>query len=149
MGLLPFLWVGFMLGQVVVGIGCRVVGWPWRQRTLRTSFTNGSSAWIRGRAHGLIALTAVILVGWSGHDDPLAHRGSRLNPVHVSESTVLRVLMTAGVHLPGRPGREARPPHPWPEWVELVQGVVWIYDFTHFTAAGCCAVAVMDVISRY
>jgi transposase InsO family protein len=26
---------------------------------------------------------------------------------------------------------------------------VWIYDFTHFTAAGRCAVAVMDVISRY
>jgi transposase InsO family protein len=79
----------------------------------------------------------------------LAHRGSRLNLVHVSESTVLRVLMAAGVHLPARPGREARPPHPWPEWVELVPGVVWIYDFTHFTAAGRCAVAVMDVISRY
>jgi hypothetical protein len=64
----------------------------------------------------------------------LAHRGSRLNLVHVSESTVLRVLMAAGVHLPARPGREARPPHPWPEWVELVPGVVWIYDFERHEA---------------
>jgi hypothetical protein len=27
--------------------------------------------------------------------------------------------------------------------------VIWIYDFTHFTAAKRCAVAVMDVVSRY
>ena len=27
--------------------------------------------------------------------------------------------------------------------------MIYIYDFTHFTAAGRCAVAVLDVISRY
>jgi transposase InsO family protein len=27
--------------------------------------------------------------------------------------------------------------------------VIWIYDFTHFTAAKRCAVAVLDVVSRY
>lgn len=33
----------------------------------------------------------------------LAHRGSRLGAVHVAESTVLRVLSAAGMHLPGVP----------------------------------------------
>jgi putative transposase len=78
----------------------------------------------------------------------LAHRGSRLGIVHVSESTVLRVLDAAGMCLPGTPAREARPPRPWPDWAELVPGVIWIYDFTHFGAAKRCAVAVMDVVSR-
>lgn len=79
----------------------------------------------------------------------LAHRGSRLAVVHVSESTVLRVLEAAGMRLPAAPAREARPPRPWPDWAELVPGVIYIYDFTHFSAAKRCAVAVMDVVSRY
>jgi transposase InsO family protein len=78
----------------------------------------------------------------------LAHRGSRLGMVHVSESTVLRVLEAAGMRLPGTPAREPRPPRLWPQWAELVPGVIWIYDFTHFEAAKRCAVAVLDVISR-
>lgn len=79
----------------------------------------------------------------------LAHRGSRLGVVHVSESTVLRVLDAEGMRLPAPPRREPRPARPWPDWAELVPGVIWIYDFTHFTAADRCAVAVLDVVSRY
>jgi putative transposase len=79
----------------------------------------------------------------------LAHRGSRLELVHVSESTVLRVLTDAGLHLPGRPARQRRERRPFPDWAELVPGVIWIYDFTHFTTAKRCAVAVLDVVSRY
>jgi putative transposase len=79
----------------------------------------------------------------------LAHRGSRLDVVHVSESTVLRVLIAAGVHLPTRPSREPREARAWPDWAELVPGVIWIYDFTHFRASKWCAVAVLDVVSRY
>jgi transposase InsO family protein len=79
----------------------------------------------------------------------LAHRGSRLDLVYVSESTVLRVLIGEGVHLPGRPAREPRAKRPFPEWAELVPGVIWIYDFTHFGASKRCAVAVLDVVSRY
>jgi len=79
----------------------------------------------------------------------LAHRGSRLDLVHVSESSVLRVLVQAGVHLPERTARERREARPWPEWAELVPGVIWIYDVTHFRASRWCAVAVMDVVSRY
>jgi hypothetical protein len=60
----------------------------------------------------------------------LAHRGSRLDLVHVSESTLLRVLIAAGVHLPVRGTREPRPARAWPDWAELVPGVIFIYDFT-------------------
>ena len=66
----------------------------------------------------------------------LAHRGSRLQIVHASESTVLRVLAEAGIHLPGAPPREPRPARPWPEWAELVPGVIWIYDFERHEAPG-------------
>jgi transposase InsO family protein len=79
----------------------------------------------------------------------LAHRGSRLELVHVSESTVWRVLVAAGVILPAAPAREPRVKTPWPEWAELVPGVIYIYDFTHFRASKRCAVAVLDVVSRY
>jgi hypothetical protein len=53
----------------------------------------------------------------------LAHRGSRLELVHVSESTVWRVLVAAGVILPAAPARETRVKAPWPDWAELVPGV--------------------------
>jgi putative transposase len=66
----------------------------------------------------------------------LAHRGSRLELVYVSESSVWRA-------------REPRANRPWPEWAELVPGVIYIYDFTHFRAAQRCAVSVLDVVSRY
>ncbi|MEQ7129346.1 hypothetical protein ABN034_33115 [Actinopolymorpha sp. B11F2] len=46
--------------------------------------------------------------GWGEIDlshRKLAHRGFRLDLVHASESTVLRVLTAAGMHLPGPPKR--------------------------------------------
>jgi putative transposase len=79
----------------------------------------------------------------------LAHRGSRLALVHVSESTVLRVLTDEGVHLPRPPARDRGARAPWPEWADWRPGVIWVYDFTHFTRAKRCAVAVLDVVSRY
>lgn len=79
----------------------------------------------------------------------LAHRGSRLQLVYVSESTVLRVLIAQGVHLPERPARERRDRLAFPQWAQLVPGVIWIYDFTHFAGLhGWCAIAVIDVVSR-
>jgi putative transposase len=80
----------------------------------------------------------------------LAHRASRLDLCYVSESTVLRVLTAAGVHLPERPARERRPARAWPQWAELIPGVIYMYDFTHFAGLpSWCAIAVMDVVSRY
>lgn len=80
----------------------------------------------------------------------LAHRGSRLDTVYVSESSVLRVLTEAGVRLPGLPRPAPRERTPFPDWAELVPGVVWVYDFTHFRGlSGWCAIAVVDVVSKY
>lgn len=78
----------------------------------------------------------------------LAHRGSRLDLVHVSESTVRRVLHAEGLVLPGNPPREPIPRTPWPEWLEWKPNRVWGYDFTHFTRAGVAAVAILDIVSR-
>ena len=78
----------------------------------------------------------------------LAHRGSRLDVVHVSESTVWRVLKTENLLLPGRSPREPQIKAPWPEWVSWKPNTIWCYDFTHFTRARRVAVAVMDIVSR-
>ena len=48
----------------------------------------------------------------------LAHRGSRLDEVHVSASTLRRVLAAEGLVLPGKPPREPVPRTPWPDWLE-------------------------------
>ena len=88
---------------------------------------------------------------WGGIDRShrkLAHRGSRLGLVHVSESTVLRVLSAEGLVLPGKPAREPAVRAPWPDWVSWKPNVIWCYDFTHFTRARRVAVAVIDVVSR-
>lgn len=80
----------------------------------------------------------------------LAHRGSRLDQVFVSESSVLRVLTEAGIRLPGLPRPPARERSAFPDWAELVPGVVWVYDFTHFSGLpGWSAIAVVDVVSKY
>jgi putative transposase len=78
----------------------------------------------------------------------LAHRGSRINRVHVSESTVRRVLAAEGLVLHGNPPREPVPRPPWPDWLEWKPNRVWGYDFTHFTRARRAAVAILDIVSR-
>jgi len=78
----------------------------------------------------------------------LAHRGSRLDLVHVSESTVRRVLAGQGLSLPGPAAREPAQRKPWPDWLEWKPNRIWAYDFTHFTRAKRAVVAVMDMVSR-
>jgi transposase InsO family protein len=78
----------------------------------------------------------------------LAHRGSRLGLVHVSESTVRRVLHEEGLVLPGQPAREPVPRPGWPDWLEFKPNRIWAYDFTHWTRAAVCSIAIIDVVSR-
>ena len=78
----------------------------------------------------------------------LAHRGSRLDLVHVSESSVRRVLAAEGLVLQGHPRREPSPRQPWPDWLEWKPNRIWGYDFTHFTRAGRVAIAILDIVSR-
>ncbi len=108
-----------------------------------------------GAVHGLLESERAAIVelfeAWAGIDRShrkLAARGSRLDLVHVSASTVHRVLGTEGLVLRGPPAREPQVRAPWPDWIEWKPGRVWCYDFTHFTRARRVAVAVLDVVSR-
>jgi len=78
----------------------------------------------------------------------LAHRGSRLDLVHVSESTVRRVLAGQGLILTGPAPREPAEKKPWPDWLEWKPNRIWAYDFTHFTRAKRAVIAVLDMVSR-
>jgi len=78
----------------------------------------------------------------------LAHRGSRIGLVHVSESTVARVLAAEGLVVEGPPPREPAPRAPWPDWLEWKPNRVWAYDFTHWTRARRASIAILDVVSR-
>ena len=78
----------------------------------------------------------------------LAHRGSYLGRVWVSPSSVRRVLFLADKHFRPRPrpGRSAR--KPFPDWVEYKPNCIWIYDTTHFPAAGMAVLIIEDLVSR-
>jgi transposase InsO family protein len=105
--------------------------------------------------HGLLADEVAEIVAlfhqWGEIDRShrkLAHRGSYLDRVWVSRSTVRRVLAAQGLRLrpPPRPGRSAR--RPFPEWVAYRPNQIWIYDTTHFTRAGVAVTIVEDLVSR-
>lgn len=78
----------------------------------------------------------------------LAHRGSRLDLVYVSESSVRRVLADHGLVLAGPRPRPPRERAAWPDWLEWRPNRLWGYDFSHFTRAGRCVIAVLDIVSR-
>jgi hypothetical protein len=88
---------------------------------------------------------------WAGIDRShrkLAARGSRLELVHMSASTMHRVLAAEGLVLQGPAAREPAIRAPRPEWIVWKPNRVWCYDLTHFTRARRVAVAVLDVVSR-
>ncbi len=108
-----------------------------------------------GAIHGILDTEREEILGlfetWGEVDRShrkLAHRGSRLDLVHVSESTVRRVLAGQGLVLPGPAPREPAEKRPWPEWLEWKPNRIWAYDFTHFTRARRAVIAVLDMVSR-
>ena len=105
--------------------------------------------------HGLLAWERAAVVelfeAWGEIDRShrkLAHRRSRTGLVHVSESTVARVLAAEGLALPGNPPREPAPRTPWPDWLEWKPNRVWACDFTHWSRARRASIAILDVVSR-
>jgi putative transposase len=78
----------------------------------------------------------------------LAHRGSYLHRVWVSPSSVRRVLFEADKHFRPRPrpGKSAR--RQFPDWVTYTPNSIWIYDTTHFPAAGMAVLIIEDLVSR-
>ena len=105
--------------------------------------------------HGLLeeeATQIVVLFHEWGETDrshrKLAHRGSYLHRVWVSPSSVRKVLAAQGLRLRAlpRPGRSVR--KAFPDWADYEPNSIWIYDTTHFMAAGMAVVAIMDLVSR-
>lgn len=108
-----------------------------------------------GALHGLLAsereAICALFEAWGQVDRShrkLAHRGSRLALVHVSESSVRRVLADQGLLLPASAPREPAEKKPWPDWLEWKPGRIWAYDFTHFTRARRAVIAILDMVSR-
>jgi transposase InsO family protein len=78
----------------------------------------------------------------------LAHRGSYLGRLWVSPSSVRRVLHEHDRHFRPRPRPGRSPRKPFPDWVDYTPNSIWIYDTTHFTAAGVGALLIEDLVSR-
>lgn len=78
----------------------------------------------------------------------LAARGSREDLVHVSAATIRRVLIEHGIVMPSPAPRSKSEKTPWPDWLEWKPNRIWGYDFTHFTRARRCVIAILDLVSR-
>ncbi len=80
----------------------------------------------------------------------LAHRGSYLQRVWVSPSTVDRVLTGQGLALAGTPRPAKTTRTPWPNWCEWRPKQLWCWDGTVFPACKQAkhAYAIVDVVSR-
>jgi putative transposase len=128
----------------------RALRWARRRVLDRLEDAHGGVA-----LHGLLESERAAIVevyqDWAEIDRSarkLAHRGSRLDKVFVSPSTVRRVLAAEGLAVKGFPPRDPAPRSPWPDWLEWKPNRVWAYDVTHFTRAKRCAVAILDMVSR-
>jgi putative transposase len=106
-------------------------------------------------AHGLLPAEAEQILAlfdeWGETDRShrkLAHRGSYLHRVWVSPSSVRRVLFLADKHFRplSKPGKSVR--KQFPDWVEYKPNSIWIFDTTHFTAAGMAVLIIEDLVSR-
>ena len=80
----------------------------------------------------------------------LAHRGSYLERVWVSPSTVDRILARHGLALAGEPRPPKSVKKPWPDWVEWRPNQLWCWDGSQFERcpAARYAYAIVDIVSR-
>ncbi len=80
----------------------------------------------------------------------LAHRGSYLERVWVSPSTVDRILARHGLALRGEPRPAKTVKKPWPEWVQWSPNQLWCWDGSQFERCKTAryAYAIVDIVSR-
>lgn len=78
----------------------------------------------------------------------LAHRGSYEHLFWAAPSTVRRVLNDHDLRFrhPPRPSPSQR--RSFPDWASYTPNSIWIYDTTHFVAAGVGALFIEDLVSR-
>jgi putative transposase len=128
--------------------------WRWRERRAAGTLADQAPG-----GHPVHAITpveqAAILRVFDEHQDTdrshrkLAHRGSYLGLVWVSESTVRRGLAAHQLRIraPRRAGRSERAP--FPEWASYERHSIWIYDTTRFARCkSTYVVMIMDLVTR-
>jgi len=129
--------------------------WRWEARAAAGSLADGAPG--GHPVHGLLDWeTAAILElfdTWGAVDlshRKLAHRGSYINKVWVSPSTVDRVLSRHGLALKGgkRPARSRK--QPWPEWTQWRPNQLWCWDMSQFERCRTAkyAYGIVDLVSR-
>ena len=133
----------------------RARAWRWQQRQAAGRLHDAQPG--GNPVHGLLeweeAEILALFEEWGPVDlshRKLAHRGSYLDRVFVSPSSVDRVLARHGLALAGvpRPPRSAK--KPWPDGVEWRPNQLWCWDATHFMRCTSSQVAygIVDVVSR-
>lgn len=129
--------------------------WRWRHRQALGELEDRPGG--GNPVHGLLAWEEAEIVAlfeeWGDVDlshRKLAHRGSYLDRVWVSPSTVDRVLARNGLALAGvpRPGRSVK--KPWPAWIEWRPNQLWCWDASHFPACEASPIVygIIDIVSR-
>lgn len=129
--------------------------WRWQHRQLVGSLDDARPG---GNAvHGLLAWEETEILAlfeeWGPVDlshRKLAHRGSYLDRVFVSPSSVDRVLARHGLALAGLPRAPRSAKKPWPDWVQWRPNQLWCWDATHFMrcVASPVVYGIVDVVSR-
>lgn len=129
----------------------------WRWHSRRAADTLADRAPGGNPVHGLLdweeAAIVALFDDWGDVDvshRKLAHRGSYIERVWVSPSTVDRVLARHGLSLKGepRPGRSQK--KPWPDWCAWRPNQLWCWDGSQFErcVAAKHAYAIVDIVSR-
>lgn len=138
---------------------CEVLGLDVRRARRWATRRRGHEGLVDGRPGAsmnalLVEEIDAIVAGFEtfGEKNPshrrLAYRGSYEGLFWVSPSTVRKVLDAHDlrfVHQP-RPAHTKR--RPFPEWASYTPNSIWIYDTTHFPAAGVGALFIEDLVSR-
>ena len=133
----------------------RARAWRWKHRQLSGRLADAQPG--GNPIHGLLdweeAEILVLFDEWGPVDlshRKLAHRGSYLERVFVSPSSVDRVLARHGLALLGAPRAPGSVKKPWPEWVSWRPNQLWCWDATHFMACTSSSVVygIVDVVSR-
>lgn len=129
--------------------------WRWQRRQ-----TGGTLADRRpggNPIHGLLAWEEEAIVELYSEWGPvdlshrkLAHRGSYIERVWVSPSTVDRVLARNGLSLKGDPRPARSTKTPWPDWAQWRPNQLWCWDMSQFEqcVAGKYAYGIVDLVSR-
>lgn len=129
--------------------------WRWQQRRLADRLDDLAPG--GNPIHGILpweeAAVVELFEEWGPVDlshRKLAHRGSYLERVWVSPSTVDRILARHGLSLRGEPRPPRSQKKPWPEWVEWSPNQLWCWDMSQFERCRTAryAYGIVDIVSR-